>query len=42
MPTLLLHLTNFAKHKAHPDMGIACVGNKRGMQRHGILKKKLN
>jgi hypothetical protein len=32
MPTLLLHLANFAKHKAHPDMRIACVGNKRGME----------
>jgi hypothetical protein len=39
MPTPSLHLTNFAKHKAHPDMGIPCVWKKRGMPRHGIYKK---
>jgi hypothetical protein len=39
MPTPPMHLMNFAKYKAHPNMKIACMWDKRGPHRYNIYKK---
>jgi hypothetical protein len=35
----LVHLMDFAKHKAFPSMGITCVWDRRSPPRYDISKK---